>query len=99
MEKRFLSIREVMDACGVDEIFIMRLEQEKVIESRSVRRKRLYALDQVERIRVARVLIREMRVNLEGVDVVLHMRDQMIAMQRQFRQVIGILREEAKKGC
>ena len=97
MAKRFLSIQEIMDACGVDKAFILRLEQEKVIESRSVRRKRLYALQQVERIRVARVLIQDMQVNLEGVDVVLHMREQMIAMQRQFEQVLNLLVEEVKK--
>jgi hypothetical protein len=30
----------------------------------------------------------EMGVNLEGAEVALHMREQMIAMQRQFREVL-----------
>lgn len=97
MARRYLSIREVADACGVDESFVVRLEREKVIQARRVRRQKRYPLEQVERIRVARVLIQDMQVNLEGVDVVLHMRDQMIAMQRQFERVLNLLAEEVKK--
>jgi hypothetical protein len=51
----------------------------------------------VDRIRVARLLIEEMGVNLEGAEVALHMREQMIAMQRQFNQVLRLLRRELKR--
>jgi hypothetical protein len=38
-----------------------------------------------------------MGVNLEGAEVALHMREQMIAMQRQFNQVLRLLRRELKR--
>ena len=38
-----------------------------------------------------------MGVNLEGAEVALHMREQMIAMQRQFNQVLRLLRRGLKR--
>lgn len=51
-------------------------------------------IEQVDRVRVARLLIEEMAVNLEGAEVVLHMRAQMIAMQRQFNEVLRLLGQD-----
>jgi hypothetical protein len=48
-------------------------------------------------VRVARLLIDEMGVNLEGAEVALHMREQMIAMQRQFNEILRRLGRELKK--
>ena len=59
--------------------------------------RKLYPADQVERIRLANLLIREMGVNLEGAEVVLHMREQMIAMQRQFNEVLRLIGQEMKR--
>jgi MerR family transcriptional regulator/heat shock protein HspR len=54
-------------------------------------------LDQVDRVRVARLLIDEMGVNLEGAEVALHMREQIIAMQRQFNQILRLLGRELRR--
>ena len=61
------------------------------------RSEKLYPLDQVDRVRVARLLMEEMGVNLEGAEVALHMREQMIAMQRQFNEILRLLGRELKK--
>ena len=42
-------------------------------------------------------IVQEMRVNLEGAEVALHMREQMIAMQRQFNEVLRLLGQELKR--
>ena len=97
MPRKYLRITEVTKICGVNTKFVMRLEQEKVIYPILRRSRKLYPLDQVDRIRVARLLIDEMGVNLEGAEVALHMREQMIAMQRQFNQVLRLLRRELKR--
>jgi MerR family transcriptional regulator, heat shock protein HspR len=86
MARKYFRITEVVKICGVEESFVRRLERENVIRSITRHKHKLYSLDQVDRIRVARVLIDEMGVNLEGTEVVLHMREQMIAMQRGMRQ-------------
>jgi MerR family transcriptional regulator/heat shock protein HspR len=97
MPRKFLRITEVVKICGVDEEFVIRLEKEKVIYPIVRRSRKLYPLDQVDRVRVARLLIEEMGVNLEGAEVALHMREQMIAMQRQFNEILRLLGRELKR--
>ena len=46
---------------------------------------------------MARLLIKEMGVNLEGAEVALHMREEMIAMQRQFNELLRLLGKELKR--
>lgn len=97
MARKYLRITEVTRICGVDSKFVTRLEREKVIAPIVRRSQKLYPLDQVDRVRVARLLIEEMGVNLEGAEVALNMREQMIAMQRQFNEILRLLRRELKK--
>src|SRR3990172_11506315 len=97
MAGKYLRITEVIKICGVDEEFVIRLEQEKVIYPIIRRRQKFYPLDQVDRVRVARLLIEEMGVNLEGAEVALHMREQMIAMQHQFDKLLRLIGEEFKR--
>jgi MerR family transcriptional regulator/heat shock protein HspR len=97
MPRQFLRITEVVKICGVDEEFVIRLEKEKVIYPIVRRSRKLYPLDQVDRVRVAHLLIEEMGVNLEGAEVALHMREQMIAMQRQFNELLRLLGRELKR--
>jgi MerR family transcriptional regulator/heat shock protein HspR len=97
MRRKYLRVTEVTRICNVDENFIARLEREKLIEPVAGRRGKLYSIDQVDRVRVARLLIQDMGVNLEGAEVALHMREQMIAMQRQFNQVLHLLDRRMKR--
>lgn len=50
-----------------------------------------------ERMRVIALLIREMDVNLAGVEVILHMREEQLAMRRQFDEVLRDLVGELRK--
>ena len=97
MPRKFLRITQVTKICGVDAKFVTHLEREKVIYPIVRRSQKLYPLDQVYRVRVAHLLIEEMGVNLEGAEVALHMREQMIAMQRQFNEILRLLGRELKK--
>ena len=97
MPRKYLRITEVTEICGVDIKFVKRLEQEKVIYPIVRRSEKFYPLDQVDRVRVARLLIEDMGVNLEGAEVALNMREQMIAMQRQFNEILRLLGREWKK--
>jgi len=97
MAQKYLAISEVSRICDVDIEFIRRLEQEDVIVSIVRRRKKFYTLDQVDRVRVARLLIEEMGVNLEGAEVVLNMREQMISMRRQFSELLRLLDRETRR--
>ncbi|MGH7873502.1 MAG: chaperone modulator CbpM [Candidatus Binatia bacterium] len=97
MPRKYLRITEIIRICGVDINFVKRLERENVISPILRRSEKLYPLDQVDRVRVARLLMEEMGVNLEGAEVALHMREQMIAMQRQFNEILRLLGRELKK--
>lgn len=88
MARKNLRIQEVIELCGVDEKFVLLLEEEQVIHPVVQRKQKVYPLDQVDRVRVAHVLLREMQVNLAGVEVALHMREQMIAMNRMLEETI-----------
>ena len=96
MPRKYLRITEVTQICGVDVKFVRRLEQEQVISAIVRRSEKFYPLDQVDRVRVAHLLIEEMGVNLEGAEVALNMREQMIAMQRQFNEILRLLGRELK---
>lgn len=97
MARRYLRTIEIVKICGVDEEFILTLERENVIRPVVQQKEKLYPPDQVDRVRVARLLIEEMGVNLEGAEVVLNMREQMIAMQRQFDKLLRLIEREVKK--
>ena len=97
MARKFFRITEVVEICGVDRNFVARLERERIIEPTIRSRLKYYPRDQLDRIRVAHLLITEMGVNLEGAEVALHMREQMIAMQRQFKQVLHRLAQERRR--
>lgn len=81
--KKYFRVAEVVETCDVSVEFIRALEQEHVIKSVRRRRLKCYPLDQVDRIRVAHVLVGEMGVNLAGVEVALHMREQLISTRRE----------------
>jgi MerR family transcriptional regulator/heat shock protein HspR len=98
MARKYLRISEVVRICGVDEAFVKRLERERVVRAINRQNRKLYPIDQVDRIRVARLLIEEMDVNLEGAEVVLHMREQMITMQRQLKELLRRLSETNSPG-
>ena len=97
MGRKYFQITEVIKTCKVDKDFIQHLERESVIRPIMQRRRKLYPADQVDRIRIANLLIQEMGVNFEGAEVVLNMREQMIAMQRQFNEVLRLIGHEMKR--
>ena len=97
MGRKYFQITEVIKTCKVDKDFIQQLERESVIRPIMQRRRKLYPADQVDRIRIANLLIQEMGVNFEGAEVVLNMREQMIAMQRQFNEVLRLIGDEMKR--
>ena len=97
MRRKYLRIHEVVEICGVEETFIHHLEEKEMIRSVVQHKEKLYPMDQVDRVRVAHVLFVEMRVNIEGVEVTLHMREQMIALQRRLEKALRRLKQQMEK--
>ena len=93
--KKYFRIVDIVETCDVSVEFIRALEQEHLIKSVRRRRLKCYPQDQVDRIRVAQVLIGEMGVNLAGVEVALHMREQLINMRRELTVIVRRLGRSA----
>ena len=93
--KKYFRIADIVETCDVSVEFIRALEQEHLIKSVRRRRLKCYPQDQVDRIRVAQVLIGEMGVNLAGVEVALHMREQLISMRRELTVIVRRLGRSA----
>jgi MerR family transcriptional regulator, heat shock protein HspR len=56
-----------------------------------------FSVAEMEKIRLAKILMDEMDVNLAGVEVILQMRKSMIAMRKQFDAILEDLAQEMEK--
>ena len=93
--KKYFRMAEIVETYEVSAEFIRALERERLIKSVRRRRLKCYPLVEVDRIRVAQVLVGEMGVNLAGVEVALHMREQLISMRRELSSILRRLGNSA----
>lgn len=99
MEKDAWTIKEVIEILHVDQKLVTTLEQEDIITliTDETGREKLLPGREIDKIRVARILMEEMDVNLPGVEVILRMRQNMIDMRRQFDDILEDLARELRK--
>ncbi|MFP3910719.1 MAG: chaperone modulator CbpM [Desulfobacteraceae bacterium] len=99
MGKEFWTVREVMDIFQVEEGFLMDLEAEEIV--RPTRKggpdTPHFSATEMEKLRLAKILVEEMEVNLSGVDVILRMRQHMIQMRRQFDAILEDLAAQLRE--
>ena len=89
---RYVKLTEVVAHLQVSNEFLNALEDENLIHlKRSSEGEVLMSTEDVERVRLALVLTSELDVNLAGVEVIMHMRESMLAMHRQFAEVLDAL--------
>lgn len=75
----------------------MLLEHEIVRPRPTLDRDRVISREEAEELRIARTLIEDLGVNLEGVEVILAMRRRQLALQKQFEETIRELRDELRR--
>lgn len=96
---KYVTVREVCVQLRLDDSTVRQLVDEGLVEVRrptSGADEVISAAD-AERLRVISVLMREMDVNLAGVEVILHMREELMSLRRQFDEVVQTLVAELKK--
>ena len=99
MTTKYLSLQEAAARLGCSADFIERLEREGLIDlKRTLDDVVVISADGLERVRFITLLTEELEVNLPGAEVILHMRDDMIAMQRQFEEILAGLVAELRRG-
>jgi hypothetical protein len=94
---RYFKVRDVCVQLEVDDRLLQAVCDEGLIHIKhTADDEPVVSLEDAERLRIV-VLLREMDVNLAGAEVILHMRDEMHAMRRQFDEVLQVLVEELRK--
>jgi MerR family transcriptional regulator/heat shock protein HspR len=104
MKKEFWTTHEVIEIFEIDERFLSELEEEEILcpTCRDDSPAKLISSSELEKLRLAKLLIEDMDVNLPGVDIILRMRQNMIQMRKQFDAILEELsrhfRETSGKG-
>ena len=98
MTQRYLKLADVMRRLGVDTRLVEILEAESLIHPKhTLEDDVIISTEDAERLRVIRILTEEMEVNLAGAEVILHMREEMLAMQQQFDEILATLVAELRQ--
>ena len=99
MTKKYWSVTEVVEFFQVNETFLNDLEKEDIVCPSCCEGLlgKSFSAGEMEKVRLAKILMDEMDVNLAGVEVVLQMRKSMIAMRKQFDAILEDLAREMEK--
>lgn len=83
----------------VNEAFLDDLEKEDIVCSscRDGMAHKSFSAGEMEKVRLAKILMDDMDVNLAGVEVILQMRKSMIAMRKQFDAILEDLAREMEE--
>jgi MerR family transcriptional regulator, heat shock protein HspR len=96
---RYLPLQEACASAGLSIAFVEMLEREQLVEvKRTLDDVAVISAADLDRARLISLLTEELEVNLPGAEVILRMRDDMIAMQQQFDAILGDLVHELKRG-
>jgi len=99
MAKEFWTLKEVTEFFEVDEQFLSDLEEEELIcpLCRDEMPGKIFPNQELEKLRLAKILVDEMGVNLAGVDLILRMRQMMFEMRKQFDDILEDLARQIQK--
>ena len=104
MAKEFWTVSEVVEIFQIDEHLLAELEEEEILcpTCREDRSLKLFSSSELEKLRLIKILVEDMEVNVPGVEIILRMRQSMIEMRRQFDAILEDLarhlQERSKKG-
>jgi MerR family transcriptional regulator/heat shock protein HspR len=98
MSQRYVSLHEVCAQYAIDDALLQVIEAEHLIEiTQGAEGGRVVSAEQAERLRLVAVLIRELDVNVAGVEVILHMHEDLCSMQRQFDEILQAMVAEMRR--
>ena len=99
MAREFLTIEEVIEFFEVDERFLSELEEEELLCPLCSEETpdKLFPAEELEKLRLAKILVDDLGVNLPGVDIILRMRQTMFDMRKQFDDILEDLARNIQK--
>lgn len=98
MDKIYWTITEVKEFFQVNEEFIGQLEKEQIVCAirEDASEEKIFSVDDIENLRLAKILMEEMEVNMAGVEIILHMRRNMFDMRKQFDDILEDIAHQVK---
>jgi len=99
MAKEYWTVSEVIEIFQMDESTITYLEEEEIVcpECYDTQPAKRFSAVDLDKLRLVKVLMEDMEVNLPGVEVILRMRQSMIQMRQQFDDILEDLAGQFKK--
>jgi len=99
MIKKFWTISEVIEIFEVERRLLSDLEEEDILCScvSEEATERGYRSEEMDTLRLVKILMDDLDVNLSGVDIILRMRRQMIDMRQQFDAILEDLAEKLRE--
>ena len=90
MTKEYWTVSEVIEIFQMDENIISYLEEEEIVcpECFDAHPTKRFSAMELDKLRLVKVLMEDMDVNLPGVEVILRMRQNMLQMRKQFDDIL-----------
>ena len=97
-DQKFVMISVVAERYGIHPQTLRLYEREGLIKpARSAGNTRLYDEEAIHRLEIILTLTRDLGVNLAGVEVILHMREQMERMQGEVDRLLEFVKRQAEE--
>ncbi len=97
---KYLRLTEIAERYGIDRAELEALAREQIIEiKQTLDEDPVVSSEDVEKACIACTLMDELDVNLAGAEVIVHMRAEMIAMRRQFGEILQALIQEIRQAA
>jgi MerR family transcriptional regulator/heat shock protein HspR len=98
MTLRYLRLAEVCQRLAIDEHLLHEVCEEGLVEiKQGSEAEAVISSEHAERLRLIAFLMRELDVNLPGVEVILHLRDDLYSRQRQFDEILRAVAAELRQ--
>ncbi len=96
-KKPLYMISIVAEMLGVHPQTLRLYEREGLIRPKRQNNQRLYSEEDIERLHLILELTRGLGVNKAGVDIILRMRERMIALQQEVEKMLLLLEEDVRR--
>ena len=96
-KKPLYMISIVAEMLGVHPQTLRLYEREGLIRPKRHNKQRLYSEEDIERLHLILELTRGLGVNKAGVDIILRMRERMIALQQEVEKMLSLLEEDVRR--
>lgn len=94
----YVKLSEIRATWDIDEGFLDTLVAEELIHLKHTLEGEVVLSEaEVDRLSLILRLMRDLDVNLAGIEVILHMREEVLSLQRQFDEVLRSLVEELRR--